>query len=115
MKILIVEDNSLMRKEIVEMVKGKDNEVLECDDGIYVESIYKSSKPDIIFMDIRMKLMNGLEATKNLTEKYPAAKVIIVTNNADKKLIEKAFKSGAKGYLLKDNLSDIKNYLANHY
>lgn len=115
MKILIVEDNPLMRKEIAEMVKGKDNEVLQCDDGIYVESIYKSSKPDIIFMDIRMKQMNGLDATKNLIGKYPEAKVIIVTNIADKKLKEIAFKNGAIGYLLKDNLSDIKNYIANQY
>jgi two-component system response regulator DegU len=111
MKILIVENNPLMRKEIADLLKKEGDEIYQCDDGIYVEEIYENHKPDIIFMDIRMKHMNGLEATKNLTGKYPEARVIIVTNMPDRKLKETAFKNGAKGYFLKDNLADIKEII----
>ena len=114
MKILIVENNPLMRKEIADLLKKEGDEIYQCDDGIYVESIYENKKPDIILMDIRMKHMNGLEATKKLTGKYPEARVIIVTNMADKKLKETAFRNGAKGFLLKDNLADIKEIINNN-
>lgn len=109
MKILIVEDNPYMRNVITRLVKRANDEIFQCDDGIFVESIYENHEPDVILMDIRMKHMDGLEATKNLTEKHPEAKVIIVTNFPDQKLKETAFRNGAKGFLLKDNLTGINN------
>ena len=113
MKVLIVEDNSLMRRELINIVKNNASEVYECDDGIYVESLYEKYKPDIIFMDIVMKQMNGLIATQKLIVKHPEAKVIIVTNFTEKKLKEKALEAGAKGFMLKDDLNKLKEFLIN--
>ena len=104
MKILIVENNPLMRKEIADLLKKEGDEIYQCDDGIYVEENYENKKPDIILMDIRMKHMNGLEADKKLTGKYPEAKVIIVTGYANEIFNRIAMESGAMAFVSKDNL-----------
>ena len=111
MKILIVEDNKLFRREMISLIKKDDNEIFQCEDGINVESMYERFQPDIVLMDIKMKIMNGLEATKILTAKYPDANVIILTNLQDEKLEERAMRYGAKGFLMKENLNQLNELI----
>lgn len=59
-------------------------------------------KPDIVLMDIRMPLMDGVEATKLICKDYPGTKVVVLTTFDDDELIVKALKAGAVTYLLKD-------------
>jgi DNA-binding NarL/FixJ family response regulator len=59
-------------------------------------------KPDVILMDIRMKDMDGVEATRKILGIYPEMKVLILTMFEDDEHVHKALKAGARGYLLKD-------------
>ena len=59
-------------------------------------------KPDVIIMDVRMPGMDGLEATKILTEKVPDSKVLIFTAYSERSLLGRGLESGAKGYILKE-------------
>ena len=59
-------------------------------------------KPDVVIMDVRMPGMDGLEATKLLTQKVPDAKVLIFTAYSERSLLGRGLESGAKGYILKE-------------
>ena len=113
MKILVVEDNKQFRQEMISRIKTEGNEIFQCEDGIYAESMYDRFQPDVVLMDIKMKIMNGLEATKILTTKYPDANVIILTNLQDDKLEQRAMEYGAKGFLLKENLNRLNELISN--
>ena len=104
MKILVVDDSPIMRREIINILDNPEDEFLQCEDGAFVSTIYSNHKPDIVFMDIAMKQLNGIAATKKLIAEYPDAKVVIVTNYSDQKLKEKAILAGAMGYVLKEDL-----------
>ena len=111
MKILIVEDNQPFREEMIRLIKKEEDEIYQCDDGIYVESLYEAIKPDVVLMDIKMKEMSGLEASKNLNEKHPEAKIIIVTNFNEEKIRQAALQNGAKAFLPKENLTQLNQLL----
>src|SRR5699024_233298 len=75
--------------------------IAEADDGgIAVEKALKY-KPDVILMDLVMKEMDGIEATKKIIEKWPEAKIIIVTSFLDDEKVYPALEAGATSYLLK--------------
>jgi DNA-binding NarL/FixJ family response regulator len=63
---------------------------------------YAQLKPDVVLMDIRMPVMTGVEATRRLREKYPGARVIILTTFDDDANVFEGLRAGALGYLLKD-------------
>lgn len=114
MKILIVDDSSRMRQLIKKMIKTEKNEIFECEDGIYSFADYERIKPDIVLMDINMKKMNGLDASLQILNKYPKARIIILTDYDEHLLREKAKLSGIKYYLLKDNLTMLREVINNY-
>ena len=59
-------------------------------------------KPDVVIMDVRMPGMDGLEATKLLTERVPGSAVLIFTAYSERSLLSRGLESGAKGYVLKE-------------
>ncbi len=70
-----------------------------------LEQIPKSN-PDVILMDLKMPLMNGIIATRKIKEKYPEIKVLILTTYDDDEWLFDAVRGGASGYLLKDTPPD---------
>lgn len=98
-KTLIVDDESLARERIISLLKKEnDIEVVgECSDGEEALQKINSLKPDLVFLDIQMPLMNGIEVIKNLNEYLP--EVIFVTAY-DEYAVE-AFEMNALDYLLK--------------
>ncbi len=111
MKILIVDDNTMMRRSIRDIVAAANDSIIECINGSSVLTEYSKMQPDFVLMDIDMPVKNGLEATKELRTKYPLARVIILTNYNDDDLREEAKEAGAEKYFTKDNLIEVKNYL----
>lgn len=102
-KVLIADDQELIRqslsiilglKEEISVIGGVSN-------GAEVLDFVEKEKPDIILMDIRMPVMDGVECTKLLKEKYPEIKIIVLTTFDDDKYVFSALKYGASGYLLK--------------
>lgn len=107
-KIVIIDDHQLFRegvKRILEFEPSFDV-VAEGDDGTDAVALVEKYKPDVIIMDINMPKLNGVEATRELIEKYPESKVIILSIHDDENYVSHALQTGATGYLLKEMDAD---------
>jgi two-component system, NarL family, response regulator DegU len=107
-KIVIIDDHQLFRegvKRILEFEKSF-QVVAEGDDGSEALGLVQEYQPDVVIMDINMPQMNGVEATRELVEKYPDTKVIILSIHDDENYVTHALKTGACGYLLKEMDAD---------
>lgn len=107
MKLMIVEDNSKMRDLLKTLFKKNFDEIVECEDGKDASSVYKRSKPDWVFMDLKLNEVDGIIATTEIRQSFPDAKILIVTDFGDEHLRQKANAAGAIGYVLKENLQEI--------
>jgi DNA-binding NarL/FixJ family response regulator len=105
---MIVDDQRLMREGLKTILDlEQDITVAElAENGQDALDKLAKAQPDVILMDIRMPLMNGVECTKNIRQNFPKVKVIILTTFDDDEFIIEALKNGAAGYLLKDLSSD---------
>lgn len=102
-KIVIIDDHQLFRegvKRILDFEKSF-SVVAEGDDGSEAMALVEEYDPDVIIMDINMPNTNGVEATRQLINKYPESKVIILSIHDDENYVTHALKTGASGYLLK--------------
>lgn len=111
MKLLIVDDNPIMRKLIRSMVTDVNDTVSELDDGEKVVQMYTDATPDFVLMDIGMPKVNGIMATENLKKEFPDARVIIVTNYSGKEIHDAAEEAGVEKYFMKDDITEVKKYL----
>lgn len=102
-KVLIADDQELIRQSLSIILGLKEgiSVIGGVSDGTEVLDFVEKEKPDIILMDIRMPVMDGVECTKRLKEKYPEIKIIVLTTFDDDKYVFSALKYGASGYLLK--------------
>src|SRR5690625_1439233 len=75
--------------------------IAEADDGHLAVEKALELRPDIILMDLVMKEMDGIEATKRIIEEWPEAKIIIVTSFIDDEKVYPALEAGAMSYMLK--------------
>ena len=111
MKLMIVEDNEEMRMLIRSLLEDLAETIDECADGGEAVSAYARFQPDWVLMDIKMKVMDGIVATRRIKASYPDARIVMVTDYDDKQLREAARKAGALAYVLKDDLFEIRRLL----
>lgn len=99
-KVLLVDDNAIVRKAIKTTLskKSKIQVIGECKDGSEVISFLQDLKPDVILMDYRMPLLNGIETTKLVKDLFPEIKVIGFSCNDDLTTKEAFLKNGAVGF-----------------
>jgi NarL family two-component system response regulator LiaR len=109
--LLIVDDNREMRQLIKSIVHKLSDDVFECNDGSEALPAYIAHRPDWVLMDVEMKLMDGIRATKAITAEFPEAKVIIVTNHTDAYTRAAATAAGAMAFVSKDNLVELRSLL----
>ncbi|WP_281637584.1 response regulator transcription factor [Flavobacterium marginilacus] len=106
-KIILVDDEVLFRKGISFLLSGEKNiEVLfEASNGLELMDFLKSGnpKPDIIIMDLKMPLLNGIEATKIIRKDFPDIKIIALTSYDSKSFIANMVDVGAVSYLVKNS------------
>lgn len=103
-RVLIADDMQIIR-EGIKMMLSLDNEIEvvgECVNGKELMNLLQVLQPDVILMDIKMPMIDGVEATKLVKEKYEEVKVLILTTFDDDEYIFEALKNGASGYMLKD-------------
>lgn len=110
--VLIVDDSQPMRELIKMMLAGVAEIVGECSDGADALAAYERRRPDWVLMDIGMKNMDGITATRQIMAAYPQAKIMIVTDYNDDDLRRAATDAGASRYIVKENLLDIVDILA---
>jgi len=103
-RVLIADDHKLIRTGLKQVIDGVASmEVVgEANDGREAILLCEKLKPDVIVMDISMKGLNGIEATKQILQHDESIKVIGLSMHSDKQFILGMFKAGAYGYLLKD-------------
>ena len=111
MSFLIVDDNSVMRRTIGRVVRDLTDRVIECADGAEAFLVYEANQPEWALMDVQMTEKDGLTATREICDAYPSARVVIVTNYDDEGMREAAAKAGACGYVMKENLFELRGIL----
>jgi DNA-binding NarL/FixJ family response regulator len=101
---LIVDDHEVVREGLrLSLSRAPHIRVVgEASDGATAVALAERRKPDVVIMDVRMPGMDGLEATKILTEKVPETAVLIFTAYSERSLLGRGLESGAKGYILKE-------------
>src|SRR5262245_13823220 len=107
MKILIVEDDTHIRRLLAGVLAPLGPEIVECADGWGALDTYRTHRPDVVLMDIGMPGLDGITATAGLTSLDPDARVVMVTSYDDADLREAAAEAGASGYVLKEDLPSL--------
>jgi two-component system, NarL family, response regulator LiaR len=102
-KVLFVDDHEMVRIGVSAYLSAQsDIEVIgEADNGLKAVELAMELRPDVILMDLVMPEMDGIEATKRIIEKWPEAKIIIVTSFLDDEKVYPALEAGATSYMLK--------------
>ena len=103
-RVLLADDHALVRQGIRSLLEKLDDiEVVgDVSDGREALQLSKTTQPDIVFMDITMPGLNGLEAVTRIKKDCPTTRVIMLSMHAGEEYFQQALESGAAGYLLKD-------------
>ena len=101
LRILIADDESIIRMDLREMLEEMGHEVVgEAADGYEAVTLAQSLDPELVFLDIKMPRMDGLEALRLMNEEE-ARPVVVLTAFSERSVIERAVELGAKAYLVK--------------
>jgi DNA-binding NarL/FixJ family response regulator len=105
--ILLVDDQGIIREGLRSLLETKTDLTIlgEAENGKAAVELALALNPDVVLMDVRMPIMDGVAATRALTEQAPHIKVLVLTTFDDDEYVTKALRCGAKGYLLKDTPS----------
>lgn len=104
-KVLLVDDHMLFIESLQIILKARAREIDVVGvafDGREAINLVAAYQPDVVLMDVRMEGMDGVESTRIIREKYPSARVLMLTTFDDDEYVENALRIGAVGYLLKD-------------
>lgn len=103
--VLLVDDQDLVRSGLRRILRRKDGFTIvgECADGAEVAAAVEQHRPDVVVMDLRMREVDGIEATRRLRRDPDAPPVLVLTTFDDDELLSGALRAGAAGFLLKDS------------
>jgi CheY-like chemotaxis protein len=110
-KILIADDDARMRQVVKQIVAGLASEVYEASDGGEAVAVCAAQRPDWVLMDLRMKPMDGLRATVEITTRFPGTHAAIVSQYDEAELRVEEARVGACAYVLKENLHELPGIL----
>lgn len=112
MKYLIVDDDERIRRLIKSVIADATDVVCECSDGAQASRSYDEQQPDWVLMDLTMPEMDGITATRQIRAAHPAARIIIVTADDCRAMREESRGAGALGYVVKENLLELRDILS---
>ena len=104
-KVVIVDDHMIIRDGLRSLLERQpDMKVIaEADNGRTALKHVKKLSPDVVIMDIGMRELNGIDATRQIIKISPVVKVLALSMYSDKRFIKEMLKAGASGYMLKDS------------
>ena len=104
-RVLLVDDQELVRSGLRRVLRRRDGIVVvgECEDGDQVPAAVREHRPDVVVMDLRMRRVNGIDATEALRRGADTPPVLVLTTFDDDELLAGALRAGASGFLLKDS------------
>jgi DNA-binding NarL/FixJ family response regulator len=102
-RVAIADDHKIFRKGVILSLRHYTNLkfVLEADNGEDLLANIEQAKPDVVLMDLRMPVKDGIETTKYISLNYPDISVIVLTMHEDERFVNHLMENGANGYLLK--------------
>jgi DNA-binding NarL/FixJ family response regulator len=105
-RILVADDHPVVRTGLVAVLAQEaDLELVsEAENGERAVALYREHQPDVCLMDLRMPVIDGVEAIRAITTEFPAARILALTTYEGDADIRRALEAGARGYLLKDML-----------
>jgi DNA-binding NarL/FixJ family response regulator len=103
-RVLLVDDQELVRSGLSRILRPRDGFAIvgQCADGGEVEAAVAEAAPDVVVMDLRMKHVDGIEATRRLQSRAAPPPVLVLTTFDDDELLSGALRAGAAGFVLKD-------------
>lgn len=114
MRIMIVDDQPRMRAAIRDSIASVCRDVVECGSAEEALERFSETHPDWVTMDYRMEPTDGITGTTRLLQRHPGARVLIVTNYDETELRTAAAEAGAVGFVLKENLLSLADFLRAH-
>jgi DNA-binding NarL/FixJ family response regulator len=108
MKVIICDDQAIVRDGLEMLLKlDPDIQVIgTAEDGSAAIELVAKNVPDLVLMDLKMPIVNGVEATRQIRSRNPEVKILVLTTYNDDEWVFDAIKAGASGYLLKDTPRD---------
>ncbi len=101
-KIIIVDDNDLIRTLLRGILRAEDCEIIgEARNGTLALELIEKSKPDIVLLDVLMPEMDGLETLQNIKQQYPEIVVVMITGSPSKDNVKESIQGGASGFIVK--------------
>lgn len=101
LRVIVAEDETIIRLDLKERLEGASHQVIgEAVDGETVVHMARELRPDLVVMDIKMPVLDGIDAARRLTEER-IAPVVLVTAHGEQDLIDRASEAGVIGYCLK--------------
>lgn len=109
LKLAVADDQVMFRKGLRLLLRTFDKVelIIEANNGQELLDAIAKNQPDIILLDLRMPVMDGLEATEKIKATYPDIKIILLTSYDDEELINQLMRVGANGYLLKNEEPEV--------
>ena len=106
--VLLADDHTVVRQGLRALLVAEgDIEIVgEADNGRQAVQLAKKLLPDVIVMDIAMPVLNGLEATRQITRTIPQAKVLVLSSYSDDEYVQQLTEAGAAGYLVKQTAAN---------
>ena len=103
-RVLVVDDHAMVRSGLATLLEasGDITVVGQAPDGRSAVTQARDVTPDVVLMDLSMPVMDGAEATRQVLEAVPEAKVVVLTSFSDRERVREALEAGAVGYQLKD-------------
>ena len=107
-RVLLADDHDLFLEGLKELIlKAPDIELAgQARDGLEALEQTALMKPDVVLMDMTMPRLNGIQATRQVAEKFPGVRVLVLSMHGDRELVVESLKAGARGYILKECTSD---------
>jgi two-component system, NarL family, response regulator DegU len=102
-RLLLADDHTMLRQSLRRTMEDEGLEVVgEAGDGDEAARLAEELRPDVVLMDVSMPVLDGVEATRLITQHSPGVAVVMLTMHADADVVARAIKAGAVGYLVKD-------------
>ncbi len=103
-KLAIADDYAVFREGLQVILSSDENMdvIIEADNGAELLAAMKNNVPDIVIMDYKMPVMDGMEATRQIKELYPSTKILVISMYEDPKFVAHLINNGADKYLLKN-------------
>lgn len=101
-RVVIVDDNDLMRTVLRGILRSDEHEIVgEARNGIAAIEIVERERPEVVFLDVMMPEMDGLETLQEIKGRFPKTVVVMVTGNPSKDNFEESIQKGAGGFIVK--------------